>query len=800
MINMKNVTYLLGLLILVLTSCQTGEDKSNDDKTSKNAIPYPLEEWKGEQGKTLADSKPGFIGQKKADKDAPNVIVIMLDDAGYSNATSFGGVMKTPAFDRIGDEGLRYTHMSVAAVCSPTRGSLLTGYNIHQIGTGIISEFSTGYPGYNAQMDYSTPSVAKILTDNGYATAAIGKWHNTPLEEASPAGPFEAWPTGMWGFEYFWGFMGGETSQFYPLLYEGTTAIETPKTNADGSTFHLSHGMADQAIKWLDNWNGLRDDPFFMYYAPGAVHAPIQVPEEWRDKYKGQFDEGWQVYREQLLERQKELGLVPADAKLVDWPEAIPTWDSFDEKGQEYLSRQMEVNAAFLEHVDYHTGRVIDHIEALGELDNTLVIYLTADNGATAEGTTTGTFSELLMQNAFPPLTMEQQLEKLEEHGGLEAWGGPDMINHYSVAWAYASSTPFQWTKQVASHFGGTMSATAIRYPKMINAKGEWRTQFQNVTDIVPTILEVTGVPVPDYVNGQPRQEYPGKSLSYAWNDANAKTNHPTQYFEMLGYIGVYHEGWSLCGKPYRIPWSADPSELAKFDPLNTEWELYNIDEDPIQSVDLADQYPEKVKELEEVFWEEAKKNNAYPIGASLGRALQPESSPQRAAKKHWELTTNIYRVPEGAAPELKSNNYEINAHITADKSTEGFIYAMGEHLGGQVLFIKDGELRYNYSTVGLYWHDFDKNVKIPDGEVKITLKHTMKEATLNGPSLVELFINDKKVGQLDITATVYGFYSAHETFDIGRDEGVAVNPDYADKGLFKFTEGQLHKVVFDIE
>jgi arylsulfatase A-like enzyme len=341
----------------------------------------------------------------------------MLDDAGYSSATSYGGVMRTPTFDRLGDEGIRYTHMSVAAVCSPTRGSLLTGYNIHQIGTGIISEFATGYPGYNSQIDYSTPSIAKILTDNGYATAAFGKWHNTPMEEASPAGPFESWPTGMWGFEYFWGFMGGETNQFYPLL---------------------------------------------------------------------------------------------------------------------------------------------------------------------------------LMQNGFSPLTMDQQLEKLEEFGGIDEWGGPHMNNHYSVAWSYASSTPFQWTKQMASHFGGTMSATAVRYPRAVKANGEWRRQFQNVTDIVPTILEVTGVPAPDYVNGQKRKAYPGRSLTYAWNDPDAKTNHPTQYFEMTGFVGLYHEGWSICGKPYRIPWSLDPSAMANFDPLNVEWELYNIYKDPIQQVNVADRIPKK--------------------------------------------------------------------------------------------------------------------------------------------------------------------------------------------------------------
>ncbi len=790
---------LMTLVVLSLViSCST--EQKNSTEQEKNAIPYPLAEWKGVQGKTLADSKPYFIGPHKAPEGSPNVLIIMLDDAGYSNATSYGGVMRTPTFDRIGDEGVRYTHMSVAAVCSPTRGSLLTGYNIHQIGTGIISEFATGYPGYNSQIDYSTPSIARILTDNGYATAAFGKWHNTPMEEASPAGPFASWPTGIWGFEYFWGFLGGETNQFHPLLYENTTPIETPKANADGSEFHLSQGMADQAIKWLDNWKGLRDAPFFIYYAPGAVHAPIQVPEEWRDKYKGRFDEGWHAYRAHLLERQKSLGLVPEDAKMVDWPESVPQWDSFSEEGKAYLSRQMEVNAAFLEHVDFHVGRVINRIEELGELDKTLVIYLTADNGCTAEGTPTGTVSELLMQNGFPPLTMEQQLELLERYGGIGEWGGPNLANHYSVAWAYASSTPFQWTKQMASHFGGTMAATAIRYPKAIKARGEWRRQFQNVTDIVPTILEVTGVPVPDSVNGQKRKEYAGKSLTYAWNNPEAKTNHPTQYFEMTGFMGLYHDGWTLSGKPYRIPWSVDPSVLANFDPLNTTWELYNIDEDPIQQVNVADRYPEKVKELERVFWEEAEKYDVYPVGGSLGRTLQPESNPQRVAKRHWELTPNVYRVPDLAGPEIKSTNYEVNAYLTADGKTEGVIYAIGEHMGGQVLFIKDGKLRYSYSTLGLYWQDFDGNVKIPYGDVKITLKHTMKEPRLNGPSTVEFFINDEKVGKMDITATVYGSYTAHETFDIGRDEGMPVNEEYADRGKFKFTEGQLHKVVIDIK
>jgi arylsulfatase len=334
----------------------------------------------------------------------------------------------------------------------------------------------------------------------------------------------------------------------------------------------------------------------------------------------------------------------------------------------------------------------------------------------------------------------------------------------------------------------------------MIKARGEWRRQFQNVTDIFPTILEVTGVEAPDYVNGQKVIERPGKSLVYAWDDPDAKTNHPTQYFEMTGFMGLYHDGWTLAGKPYRIPWSVDPAAMANFDPLNTEWELYNIDDDPAQSVNLAEKYPEKVKELEKKFWKEAEKYDALPIGGSLGRTLQPESNPQGAAKTHWELTTNVYRVPELAGPYVKSADWEMNAYLTADETTQGVIYAVGDRMGGQVLFVKDGKLRFSYSTLGLYWQDFDGDVKVPHGDIKITLKHTMKESQLNGPALVELFIDDKKVGELDIKATVYGSFTAHETFDIGRDEGLPVNPEYEDHGKFLFTEGQLHKVVFDIK
>ncbi|MBB3699428.1 sulfatase-like hydrolase/transferase [Flammeovirga yaeyamensis] len=771
------------------------------NKEEINAIPYPLEKWNGVQKKTLKDSKPDFISPKKAPEGSPNVLVIMLDDTGYSSASSFGGSMNTPAFDRIGDEGVRYTHMSVNAICSPTRGSLLTGYNMHQIGTGVINEAATGYPGYSSDIDYTTPSVAKILKDNGYATAAFGKWHNTKLEDASPAGPFEGWPTGMWGFEFFYGFMGGETNQFFPLLYQGTTPIDTPTENADGSQYHISADMADQTIKWLDNWKGLRDDPFFIYYAPGAVHAPIHVPDDWRDKYKGRYEEGYETLRLEQFQKQKEIGLVPQDAELVDWPTSIPAWDSFSEEGKVYLRRQMEVNAAFLEYTDFHIGRVITHLEEMGELDNTFVMYLTADNGCSAEGTPTGSCSELLTVNGFPEFSMEEQLEMLDKLGGLEEWGGPNLANHYAVGWSYASSTPFQWTKQMASHFGGVMTSTAIRYPKEINARGEWRRQFQNVTDIVPTILDVTGVPAPDYVNGQKRMEYPGVSMRYAWNDTDAKTNHKTQYFETLGFIGIYHDGWSLAAEPYRVPWLFDAQALANLgnlDPDNIGWELYYIDEDPIQSKNIADQHPEKVKELEKLFWVEAEKYNVFPVGAGLGTLLQPESSTAKGAKKYWEFTTNTYRVPEMAGPEIKTNDFEVNAYITADETTEGVIYALGEHMGGQALYIVDGQLMFTYQTLGYYTYE-SKGTQIPYGDIKVTLKHTVTERKITGPADVELYINDQLVETVKVGHTVSVMYGGHETFDIGRDEGMPVSHHYEDKGKFKFTAGQLKKVTFEI-
>jgi arylsulfatase A-like enzyme len=428
---MKLLTTIISFLcVLSIVSCSQLAVKQRIGDS--NAIPYPLEEWKGVQGKTLADSKPDFIGQPKAPEGAPNVLVIMLDDGGYSSATSYGGVMRTPTFDRLGDEGIRYTHMSVAAVCSPTRGSLLTGYNIHQIGTGIISEFATGYPGYNSQIDYSTPSIAKILTDNGYATAAFGKWHNTPMEEASPAGPFESWPTGIWGFEYFWGFLGGETNQFHPLLYENTTAIETPKPMPmDRNSIFPRAWPTRPSSGWTTG------KACGMFPSLCTTHrVPFMRPSRCRksgatNTRDSSMTAGTPTGRSNWNARKNWAG--SRRCQMVDWPEVLPQWDSFSEEGKRYLSRQMEVNAAFLEHVDYHIGRVIDHIEEMGELDNTLVIYLTADNGCTAEGTPTGTFSELLMQNGFPPLTMEQQLEKLEEFGGLDAWGGPHMANHYSV-------------------------------------------------------------------------------------------------------------------------------------------------------------------------------------------------------------------------------------------------------------------------------------------------------------------------------------------------------------------------------
>lgn len=762
-------------------------------------IPEQLPAWKGTIGKTLKDSKPYFLPSKKAPPGAPNVLLVMLDDGGWSHMSAFGGPINTLGFDRIAREGLRYTHVGTTALCSPTRASLLTGHNHHALGAGVITEFSAGYPGYNNLMDDSRASIAKILGANGYATSAFGKWHNTPADQASPVGPFQNWPTGRWGFEYFYGFLSGETNQFHPLLVQNTTSIETPKTNADGSPYHLTHDLADQAIRWLDNWQALREAPFFMYWAPGAVHAPIHVPEDWRDKYKGKFDHGWDAYRVEAFERQKKLGLFPKDAKLPPRPDSIPNWDDYTDKERAFLARQMEVAAAFVEHTDFHAKRLIDHLEQMGQLDNTLVIYLSSDNGASSEGTLSGSFSEILMQNGFPPLSLAKQMEMVDHYGGLEAWGGPEMNNHYPAAWAWAANSPYPWVKQVASHFG-TMASTAIRYPKLIKDAGGIRRQFHHVTDIVPTILEVTGVPKPDEVNGIKQRPLDGASMAYSFTNEKAPTSHPTQYFEMLGYRGVYHQGWMASAVPYRVPWTSDEAALAKLDVENGKWELYDIDGgDWTQAVNVADKHPDKLKELRAIFEQEAKRNNVYPIGGSFAKLAQPESDPQLgAAKNRWVLNANVYRVPELSGPNLKSRDFKVTADLQVGEKTEGVIFATGDLMGGMTLYIKDRKLKFFYSMLGLYTYEVASNIDVPEGEVMVELTHTMIEKKPSGSAHVEILINGKKAGETNLKVTVPGAFSAHEPFDVGRDSGSPVTRDYKDHGLFNFT-GRIKQVVFDL-
>ncbi len=546
------------------------------------------------------------------------MIVVLVDDAGFGNPRAFGGPINTPNLDRLADGGLRFNRFHVTALCSPSRAALLSGRNQHAIGFGSIAELAGGWPGYNAHWPRSAASIATILTGNGYATAAFGKWHLTPASAWGPDGPFDRWPTGL-GFDYFWGFLGGDTDQYEPLLFENRKVLGSPTEK----NFYLNTALADRAIDWMRKQKSVApEQPFFIYFATGASHAPHQVPGAWSDKYKGKFDAGWDAYRETAFARQKELGVIPPDTKLTPRNPAFPAWDPVPDDQKKLFARQMEVYAGFQENTDHEVGRVLAETQSLGVSDNTLVIYIWGDNGASMEGAEVGTFNEMTMQNGIP-LTAPQQLALIQKYGGLEAWGGPNMDPHYACAWAWAGNTPFQWGKQIASHLGGTRDAMVVSWPARIKDKGGLRSQFTHLIDVVPTILEATKIPAPAKVDGVAQMPMHGTSFVYTFDDARAKERHTQQYFEVLGNRAMYKEGWWLASRMPRIPWKVDAKEMAKFapgkwDPDKDPVELYNLEADFSQADNLAAKYPQKVRELTDLWWAEAKKYQVEPLLGGL--------------------------------------------------------------------------------------------------------------------------------------------------------------------------------------
>jgi arylsulfatase A-like enzyme len=720
---------------------------------------------------------------------APNVLVVLIDDVGFGASSAFGGPCQTPNFEKLASGGLKYTRLHTTALCSPTRQALLTGRNHHSVGMGNITETATAAPGYTSVLPNTKAPLAVTLKLNGYSTAQFGKCHEVPVWQTSPAGPFTAWPTGGGGFEYFYGFIGGENNQWDPALYEGTTPIEPPKTPAEG--YHLTEDLADKAIAWVRQQKALLPDkPFFMYFAPGATHAPHHVPKEWIDKYKGKFAHGWDKQREITFERQKELGVIAADAVLTPRHAEIPAWDEMDPALKPALEREMEVYAAFMEHTDHHVGRLLDALEPI--LDDTLVYVIVGDNGASAEGTLQGAFNEMANFNGMADLeTPEFLVSKLDEFGGEGSYG------HYAVGWAWAMDTPYQWTKQVASHWGGTRNGTIIHWPKGIDDKGGIRNQFTHVIDLAPTVLEAAGIPEPTIVNGVMQSPYEGTSLLYSFNDAEAPERHETQYFEMFCNRGIYHKGWSAVTK-HRTPWEMSGSVMPAFD--DDVWELYDGNTDWTQSKDLSKENPDKLHELQRLWLIEAVKYNVLPLDDRQIERINPTSAgrPSLIKGNSQLLFGGMGRLSENSVVDIKNKSFAVTSELEVPPDgAAGVIIAQGGRFGGWSLYAKDGRAKFHYNVLGIKSFDVEATEPIPSGTTQVRMEFAYDGGGMGKGGDVTLYCDGKEVGKGRVDQTQGFIFSADETTDIGYESGTTVSPDYS-AHTSRFT-GKINWVRIDL-
>jgi len=717
------------------------------------------------------------IEQVRPPAGAPNVLVVLIDDAGYGSSSVFGGPCATPNLERIAGEGLRYTRFHTTALCSPTRAALLSGRNHHSVNMGGITEGATSAPGQTTVRPNTCAPVAETLRLNGYSTAQFGKCHEVPVWETSPVGPFDRWPHPGGGFEYFFGFLGGETSQYYPALYENVNPVEPSGTPEEGYT--LNEDLADHAIAYIERQKSLTPDkPFFLYYAPGGTHAPHHVPAEWSDRYAGQFDGGWDAVREHTLARQKELGVVAADTVLTERPEGIAAWEDVDEAMKPVLARQMEVYAGYMEQTDHHIGRVLDSLEDLGILDETLVIAIIGDNGASAEGTLQGTLNEMITLNGFGALETPERLA-----ASIDELGTPASYNHYAVGWAHAMNTPFQWTKQVASHFGGTRNGTIVRWPAAIAASGEVRNQFHHVIDIAPTILEAAGIPEPTSVHGVTQKPYEGVSLAYTFEDGDADERHTTQYFEMVGNRGIYHNGWTAVTK-HRTPWETGAEKLAAFD--DDVWELYDTTVDWSQANDLAAEHPERLHELQRLWLIEAVKYNVLPLDDRFAERANPDLAgrPKLVDGTTQRLRGRMTRLTEEAVLNIKNRSHAVTAQVTVpDAGAEGVVIAQGGVAGGWALYANDGALTYCYNFFGIDHSIVRAESPLTPGDHLLRFEFDYDGGGLAKGGTVTLFVDEVAVGSGRVERTEPGRFSADETLDVGIDTGSPVSPDYGARG-----------------
>ena len=748
------------------------------DNIQRTVLPIPDMPYTGTIVYDAKDPDKKFppIPQLFPPKGAPNVLVILLDDCGFGSSSAFGGPCQTPNAEKLAAKGLKFNRFHTTALCAPTRQALLTGRNHHTVGMGNLTELASGAPGYSSVLPNTMSPIARTLQLNGYSTAQFGKCHEVPVWETSPIGPFRAWPTGGGGFEYFYGFVGAEANQYYPTLFEGTIPVSVKKTPEEG--YHLVEDMTDKAIAWIGQQKALAPArPFFVYFAPGATHAPHHVHKEWADKYKGKFDGGWDKLREETIARQKKLGVVPADCQLTKRPEQIPAWDDMPEAMKPILRREMELYAGYLEFTDHHIGRILDVLEKMTILDDTLVYYIIGDNGASAEGTLNGTFNEMINLNAISGVETPEFLAK-----NLDKLGGPESYNHYAVGWAWAMDTPYQWTKQVASHWGGTRNGTIVHWPKGIKAKGEVRPQFHHVIDVAPTILEAAGLPEPLFVNGV--QQYPieGVSMAYCFNDARAAERRETQYFEMWGNRGIYHKGWTAVTR-HKTPWILMGEKLPAFD--DDVWELYDTGKDWSQANDLSRQMPEKLHELQRLWLIEATRHNVLPLDDDLNR-INPDLAgrPVLVKGNTQILFSGMGHLLENCVLNVKNKSHSVTAGIDVPKSgAEGVIIAQGGNIGGWSLYCKGGKLKYCYNYGGIRYHFAESAGALPPGEHQVRMEFAYAGGGIGLGGKVTLYSDGKKVGEGDVQATMPAMFSMDDGCDVGEDTGGPVSPDYGPRG-----------------
>jgi arylsulfatase A-like enzyme len=730
-----------------------------------------------------AKAPPRF--EVKAPQRAPNVIVFLIDDIGFGHASAFGGAIPMPTLDRLASRGLRYNRFHTTALCSPTRVALLTGRNHHTNNAGAIMEVATAFPGNTGARPQSVTPLAEILRQNGYSTSAFGKYHETAPWEVSVSGPFDRWPTHS-GFDKFYGFIGGETNQWAPLVYDGTVKVEVPHD----PDYHFTTDMTNQAIRWIRSQQSLTPDkPFFTYFATGATHAPHHVPKEWIAKFKGKFDGGWDKYREETFARQKQMGIIPQDTKLASKPADIKDWETLTPDEKRLFARQMEVFAAFAAHTDHEIGRVVKAIEDLDELDNTLILYLVGDNGASAEGGMFGMFNEMTYFNGVPE-TVPEMLKNIDD------WGGPETFPHMAAGWAVAGNTPFRWTKQVAANFGGTRNPLVVSWPARIKAHGEVRSQFQHVVDLAPTVLEAAGLPEPKTVNGVAQTPIEGVSFVYTFDDPKAAGRHKTQYFEIFGNRAIYSDGW-VAATVHKAPWEAAPKHKLAED----VWELYNVEEDFSESTDLAASNPDKLEELQALFMKEAERYRVLPIDDRSIERFDPAMAGRpdlMAGRKSLTVYEGMTGMSENAFINVKNQSATITADVEIPaRGASGVILCQGGRFGGWSLYVRGGKPAYTYNFVGLKEYTVNASEPLAPGKATIKLEFAYDGDGRGKGGTSTLYVNGKKVGSGRVERTNANIFSADDAADVGVDEGTNVSSAYPQREN-KFT-GRIEKVLIEV-